>query len=102
MSAKLPWGLMDLSRSGPEVENMLFFPWPRPRGGASRGTGVGVRSPGASGCVNQGCEGENVTKISAFIRRFELEHKSDKLHFIALHCASFLSHASDFTPGTIT
>lgn len=44
----------------------------------------------------------NVTKISAFIRRFELEHNLDKLHFIALHCASFLSHASDFTPGMIT
>lgn len=114
MSPKLPLRLMDLSRPGPDAENMFKAPeveraeQPVP---VSEGRGLRAGTALSRAAVGETVRG-NITNVSAFIRRFELRlvglnwswlavHNLEKLHFIAFHCTSFPSQASDFTPGTI-
>lgn len=69
-----------------------------------------VEAPGASGfrlalrqpgLLSSRQRGE-MSQSSAYIR-FQLELVGGaQLGQVAFHCSSFLSHASDFTPGTAT
>lgn len=82
---------MDLSRFGPDTENMFFFfPWLRPSGGASSGTGVGGRGLGGFGLQAAAASTwaaavrVDVTKVSALMR-FQLELVGSGQ--VASHCS---------------